>query len=345
MRGSLVLARWLGPWAGTNKSPRVPVRDDVVGGLRVRVFGASDARRGYVVAPGLHYAGPDDPRLDRFCRVLAAAGHVVVAPFVPSYLRLVPDAAAVRDFTTVVAERRRWCGDRPVAVFSISFGSLLAFAAAAELGDELDGVTAFGGYADFHETMKFCLAGETGSGRVAVRDPLNQSVVLINLLPMWRPELDARQQADLAAGWRRFVEATWGRPELKTPERFVPIAEALAPSVPADVRELFLIGVGARPGALELANDALARYDARPLDPSPWLARVRGRVDLVHGADDDVIPFEQTHALAAKLRASGVDARVHITGLYGHTGASRPTLRSAATELATMTRILRLLAR
>ena len=343
--GAITLARWLGPWGGGDAAPCVAVRDDAVGELRVRVFG--ERGTGYVVAPGLHYAGPDDPRMDRFCRVLAAAGHVVIAPFVASYLALIPDRRAIDDFVRVVAARARWVGDRPTALFSISFGSLLAFAAAAELGRELDGVTVFGGYADFHATMRFCLSGDAGSGRVATRDPLNQSVVLMNLLPVMQPALTARQQADVAAGWRRFVEATWGRPELKAPERYVPIAEALAPSVPADVRELFLVGVGARPGAAELAAEALQRYDARPLDPTPWLARVTGRVDLVHGVDDDVIPFEQTHALAEKLAAAGGGAsvRVHVTGLYGHTGASRPTLRAAARELATMMRIVRLLAR
>ena len=35
-------------------------------------------------------------------------------------------------------------------------------------GDEIDGVVVFGGYADFHETMRFCLAGEVASGRRAV---------------------------------------------------------------------------------------------------------------------------------------------------------------------------------
>jgi pimeloyl-ACP methyl ester carboxylesterase len=126
---------------------------------------------------------------------------------------------------------------------------------------------------------------------------------------------------------------------MKQRERFVAIAEELAPSVPAAVRELFLIGIGARPGATELALDALTRFDARELDPAPYLSRVTNRVDLVHGADDDVIPFEHSHALAAGL----ANARVHITGMYGHTGASMPGLAMLGRELATMIRVLRAL--
>ena len=63
----------------------------------------------------------------------------------------------------------------------------------------------------------------------------------------------------------------------------------------------------------------------------------------MHGTDDDVIPFEQSHALAAGLVHA--DARVHITGLYGHTGARAPRLAAAARELRTMARVLRVLAR
>jgi pimeloyl-ACP methyl ester carboxylesterase len=87
---------------------------------------------------------------------------------------------------------------------------------------------------------------------------------------------------------------------------------------------------------------ALAKFDASALDPSPYLPRITNRVELVHGMDDDVIPYEQSHALAAQLTRA--DVRVHITGLYGHTGANRPALTALGKELVTMVRVLRVLA-
>jgi fermentation-respiration switch protein FrsA (DUF1100 family) len=69
---------------------------------------------------------------------------------------------------------------------------------------------------------------------------------------------------------------------------------------------------------------------------------VCGRVELVHGADDDVIPFEHAHLLAERL--PNADPRVHVTGLYGHTGASFGKLLALPKELATMIRVLRILA-
>lgn len=319
------LARWLGPWADQARAPDVVVRDEQVAGLRVRIYGREG--RPYLIAPGLHYAGPDDPRMDRFCRILAAAGHHVAAPFVPSYLALTPDAQAIADFTRVF-DAIDFAA--PPVVFSISFGSLLAFALAAARPDTIDRLVIFGGYSDFHATMRYCLTGEG-------RDPLNQPVVLMNLLEY----IDPVGADHLRHWWREYVTRTWGRPEMKARERFTAIAEELAPRVPDSVRELFLVGIGVQPGAWDLASAALEKYDARALDPAPYLARVTGRVDLVHGADDDVIPYEQSHALAKQL--VNADAGVHVTGMYGHTGSQRPPMSAAANELLTMLRILRVL--
>jgi pimeloyl-ACP methyl ester carboxylesterase len=336
----VALARWLGPWANPTAAPAVALWETRVGDTRVRLYGDDSARSCVVIAPGLHYTGPDDPRLDRFCRILARAGHLVVAPFIRDYLALVPGRRAIADFAAVfdaLPRLRRGEHARKPIVFSISFGSLLAFALAADRHDDIERLVVFGGYADFHKTMVFCLTGAVDSGRQATRDPLNQSVVMLNLLDHLAYAREHR--AALEAGWRAYVERTWGRPEMKARERFTVVAAEVAATVPESVRELFLVGVGAREGAWALAEPALQLFDARPLDPTPYLPRVRGRVELVHGADDDVIPFEQTHALAALLVNAHVS--VHVTGLYGHTGASFGKLAALPRELATMLRVLR----
>ena len=77
------LARWLGPWADPTRAPFVRTEQATVEHLTVRVYHprGRTPRATYLIAPGLHYAGPDDPRMDRFCRILAAAGQLVIAPF------------------------------------------------------------------------------------------------------------------------------------------------------------------------------------------------------------------------------------------------------------------------
>lgn len=332
------LARWLGPWAGVTATPAGIAADDrVYAGLRVRVYRALARRpsgQTFLVAPGLHYAGADDPRLDRFCRILAAAGHVVVAPFVPDYLALAPTARACDDFARAFDALPALVGDAaPPVVFSISFGSLLALTLAARAGAGVARTIVFGGYRDLRTTLAFALAGER-------RDPLNQPVVLTNLLGCLEPPCTGADRDALAAAWRRYVEATWGRPELKDPARYVPIAERLAADVPPHLRALFLVGTNVQPGAHDLAMRALARFDARALDPGAAIARIRGRVDLVHGTDDDVIPYTESHALAADLRAAGADVRLHVTGMYGHTAARLPSPRAVVGEVATLARVL-----
>jgi pimeloyl-ACP methyl ester carboxylesterase len=337
----LTLARWLGPWADATKAPDVSTwDDDDMGGVRCRhYFPKREPDQVMLIAPGLHYAGPDDPRMDRFCRIIAAAGYVVIAPFIADYLELTPGNQAKADFIRVFDAIGKPEHKRKPIVFSISFGSLLAFALAAERGDKIERLIIFGGYSDFHAVMRFCLTGQVESGRNATRDPLNQPVVLMNLLHIL--EHDRSQTAALIDGWMTYVRRVWGRPHFKVDRAFVPIAEEIAPTVPESVRELYRVGIGVVPGAVDIAMPALEKFDASPLDPTPYLPRVKNRVDLVHGMDDDVIPFEQSPALAKQL--TNADVRVHITGLYGHTGTQRLPIGAMAKELVTMVRVLRVL--
>mgnify|MGYP002629764103 CR=1 FL=1 len=316
------LARWLGPWADQVDHPPVS-REEVLGasGLRARVYRpvARAARGSLLLVPGLHPEGPGDPRLDRFAAVLAGAGMVVYAPFMRDFMalrlkaRLLDDARGALDGLLALPDRP---AGRP-GVFSVSFGSLPALSLAAERGAELGGVVTFGGYADWRRALAFCLTGAPG----VPHDPLNRPVVYLNLLP-WLPGAP-RDTASLVSAWMRFVEATWGRVEMKAPGASGPVARELAVSVQEDARGLFLEGCGAGEAGLTPAVRAAlaAAGDRSWLDPRPLLARAGCRVTVVHGADDDVIPHTEADALYAALRP---DRRAghYVTGLYGHTGAS-----------------------
>ena len=113
--------------------------------------------------------------------------------------------------------------------------------------------------------------------------------------------------------------------------------------MPASVRELFLLGIGARAGALAVADGRARAVRREPARSDAVPAAHPTRVDLVHGTDDDVIPFEQSYELAAKLVHA--DVRVHVTGLYDHTGSTLPSIPKLAREMRTMANMLRVLAR
>lgn len=323
------LVRWLGPWASERARPAVRRR-------AVRVSGGHTTFDAWVytpigappigatlVVPGLHYLGPADVRLDRFNAILASSGQLVMCPFLPEFRRarvgraLVPDAIAAFDALAAMPEAPH---ARP-GIFSISFGSYPAIHAAATR--DAGALTIFGGYASFDEAIRFSLDGDPNRPH----DPLNRPVVFINLLEHL-PDAPA-DRALLARAWLVFVRRTWGKPEMKE-GGYRDLGRAMSERLPASHRPLFEMGVGIREGGSEVIREALVegRATLLHLDPEPVVSDVRCPVTVVHGRDDDVIPFSQ----AERLHAMFPGSQLHLTGLYAHTGASLPTPRAALDE-------------
>lgn len=350
-RAAARLALWLGPWAGT-RAPRAVTKTVVVldPARAVRAYAfrppPSIAPRGvYVIAPGLHYLGPDDPRMDRFCRVLAGAGFVVVAAFLPDFLalRIAPsateDLALAFDHACAIADDERLPGP---AVFSISFGSRPAIElCASERGRRASALLLFGGFCDFDATVRFAITGRAeheGRAIVVPHDPLNAPVVHLNLLDAHDASLDKEL---LARAMRRMVEDTWGRNELKKGEARAPRAHAIARDLGDKERSFFLTACGLEGSGETLLEAGLARAGATFAwaDPRPFLARMHPPVVIVHGRDDDVIPWPQAIALENALPRDHC-REVIITGLYGHTGAALPGPAAIAREVRALGRVV-----
>ena len=93
-RDLLTLARWLGPWASETAAPSGISRQESYHPTpktdqKVKVWTYLDRSRppsgAYLLGPGLHFKGAEHEGLDRFARILAKAGHLVVSPFIPDY--------------------------------------------------------------------------------------------------------------------------------------------------------------------------------------------------------------------------------------------------------------------
>lgn len=318
----LALTRWLGPFTSDEVAPPgVHRREVMIDSPRGR-FAAwvyrNDAPRGaLLLVPGLHFLGPADPRLDRFARVLANAGIFVLVPFLPDF-RVMRVASSLKGDVERCWDALLRQPDLPPVlpgVMSISYGSFAAIALSAKR--DVGGLLLFGGYADFQETVRFSISGDGDTPH----DPLNQPVVYLNLLD----HLDLAAEVDrstLNDAWLQFIHRTWGRPEMKERALFEPVAHAIAATLHENAREPFLRGVGLRPGGLEWALEALERSgDAFDhLDPLPYCAQVQvAPITIVHGRDDDVIPYSHAQRLADALPSW---ATPYITGLYAHTGGS-----------------------
>src|SRR5262245_38830035 len=184
------LLRWLGPWSNVQDRPSDVTKRSITVQSRDRTFESwvltpkGRAPTGaFLIAPGLHYQGPADPRFTKFIEALAASGILVHAPFLPDYLALRVEPSVIADLD---AASGALLADEPLpknikpGVFSISFGSLpaLRLAASERRRKEVGAVVVFGGYADFANTIRFA----TGAEANTKRDPLNRPVVLMNVI-------------------------------------------------------------------------------------------------------------------------------------------------------------------
>jgi pimeloyl-ACP methyl ester carboxylesterase len=354
------LARWLGPWASAGAAPpgieRTPelCASPIAGEPAVRMARYEPARGPvtgtYLVIQGLHYEGPDDPRLDRFCRILASAGFVVLAPLLSDFLELRVTPRVTREVFAAchaaVGESARRGLPRP-ALFSISFGSYPAIEVAANerFRDALGALVLFGGFCHFHSAIRFAISGRAFDDIHPITvpyDPLNAPAVFVNLVDHLEVEDD---KEPLRRAWLEMARRTWGRPELRPVDKRTPIAQALAAELPASQRELFLVGCGLALGGAALVEAGLARARGAFTftDPSPHLARIGAPVVIAHGRDDDVIPYTEAQKLAQRL-PSGHRHRVLITGMYGHTGSAMPAPAKLSAEGRALTEVLYALA-
>lgn len=342
---------WIGPWAQRSRAPAVVRRPLRIAAAAKPAWLYAPARGpiagAWLISPGLHYDGPDDPRMDRFAAILAGAGHLVLAPAIPDLmqLRLTPAVtAALCDAFDTLARQPELRPDTPVGVFSVSVGSLgaLRLASHPAYAQRVARVVCLGGYATPRD-LEDALLGRNGP-----RDPLNRPMVFLTAID--RLDTPIRDPDALADAWRRYIRATWPRLELKSPKSraHVPVAEEIAESVCAEDRTLFLMGCGARPGGENLCDAARDRHSAalEYLDPLAEIESLRARVDLVHGVLDRVIPYSQL----ALLKAAIPHARTYSLRLFAHSAAMASRrydqfLAGLAGDLLTVTRIAWMLAR
>jgi pimeloyl-ACP methyl ester carboxylesterase len=352
MKRALHLLRWLGPWANAKARPDGILRRKVQIDERLRGWLYLPLHRpvegAWFVSHGLHYLGADDARLDRFMSVLASSGRAVFAPAVPDYMDLRVTARAIDDVQRAFAcflERPELPEGTKPFVWSVSFGSLLGLrlASAPAYADKVGGLMTFGGYADWTETIRFCLTGKVEGEPPRSQDPLNRPVIFLHMLPYMEdvPE-DTRAMRE---AFHAFVRQTWSTQERpKQLQRYPEIARELARGLPEAQREIFLEGCGAVPGGHVRALDAIERSgDAfAHADPRPYLSGIKCPVHLVHSAGDDVIPSNQLQKLARAM-PEGARVRTSLTGLYGHSSAnalSWEAVKNVGRELTTMAQML-----
>jgi pimeloyl-ACP methyl ester carboxylesterase len=317
------LCYWLGPWApkgrlpsGVSRRPLVDAFGEAGGWLYTPV--SKPITDAWLLSPGAHPHGPDDPRIHRLATVLAAAGYAVLSPAIPDLMRMQLRRRAVHDLTrafdTLVAQPDIPFGVRP-GVLAMSLGSLAALrlAASRPYRTRISRVVTVGAYADPRQLMRALTGALHRDNPRQPWDPRSQPLAFLTLLDHlpWRPG----DPVAIGQGWRRYLRAAWPRRDmgaLVSPAR-LDLARRIGGDIDARDRELFLVGCGARPGGAELIEAALDSCGApyRYLDPRAVLDRIHAPLHLIHGVLDPLIPFSQLaslKALAPRARAYPIDS-------------------------------------
>jgi len=264
-----------------------------------------------VLIPGAAPEGKDDPRLVAFALTLARARFAVLVPELAGMRsqRLgAEDIGAVADAVTCLAARTDLAptGRVGIAAFSYAVGPAILAALQPEVGQRVSFILAVGGYYRLRDALTFFTTGwyrDQGVWRHRVpneygtwffvranarrlKDP--QDGPLLAEIARQKMTSPAADVADLAAQLGPEGRRVYAFVTNSDPSRVPELLAGLPAAVRADI------------AALDLAD--------RDLSP------LRARLILVHGLDDDIIPYTESVALAEAL-PSGQASLFLVKGL------------------------------
>jgi dienelactone hydrolase len=304
---------------------RIPWRSGL---LAARSYSPSRrSGRGFLLVPGVHASGVEEPRLVGFARDLASLGHVVVTVGPPDLARYEVTPAT----TDAIEDAARWVSSQPelapdgrVGMMGISFAGGLSIVAAARpsIRDKVAVVVSLGGHGDLPRTLRYLCTGRLPDG--SLHPPHDYGVVII-LLSVADQVVPADQVDLLRQAVLTFLEAS----RLDLVDKSLSLAtfekvRALEPTLPEPTRTLVnavnrrdvaTLGAVLLPHVSSLGDDAALS----PEHASPPSAPIY----LLHGAGDNVIPAAESKLLAQALTRRGVTVHVLATPLITHAEVDR----------------------
>jgi dienelactone hydrolase len=303
----------------------VPWRHGVLAARTYRPAGQS--RGAFLLVPGVHASGVDEPRLVGFAKDLASTGLIVVTVGPPDLARyaISPETTdAIEDAAVWLAARRDLAPDGRIGMMGISFAGGLSIVAAGRprLEGRVRAVVSLGGHGDLARTLRYLCTGVLPDG--ARRPPHDYGVVII-LLGLADRVAPPDQVAALRGAVLTFLEAS----RLDLVDKGLSAATfqkalALESTLPEPSRTLMQY-VNRRDVA-SLGPMLLPHLSAMTASPalSPGASPAPAApVYLLHGADDNVIPAAESALLASELAARGARTHLLATPLITHAEVDR----------------------
>lgn len=274
----------------------------------------TNSRAAIVAVPGAVPLGKDDPRLVAFATTLARAGFAVLAPDLTGFRQLSvrpADTREIADAFSYLARRTDLAPEGRAGLFAFSYAVGPAVLATLEpdIRDRVRFVVGLGGYHDLPRAMRFFTTGwfeHDGQWQRMTPDDTGKMVLLYASLPYLEDGSDrvifdrmvalrmtdpAADLSPLAAELSRGAQAVHALAANTDPARFAELLARLPAAMLADMERL-----------------NLARHDLKLL---------RARLILVHGKNDNLIPYPESLALAAAAPEGLADVSL-IHGVLGH---------------------------
>jgi dienelactone hydrolase len=298
------------------------------GTLPSRIYQPSRRRgRVFLLVPGVHASGVEEPRLVGFARDLASMGHVVVTagpPDLAKYSITPATTDAIEDAARWVASRQDLAPDGRIGMMGISFAGGLSIVAAGRpaLRDKVAGVVSLGGHGDLARTLRYLCTGKLPDG---TRRPPHDYGVVIILLSVADRVVPPDQVPAFKDAVLTFLEAS--RLDLVDKELSLATfkkAASIGETLPEPSRSL-MAAVNRRDVAMLgplLLPHVESLGDARAVSPE-HAPPPAATVFLLHGADDNVIPAAESILLARTFDQRGLPVRLLATPLITHAEVDR----------------------
>lgn len=252
-----------------------------------------DVRAALVLVPGAAVLGRDEPRLQSLARTLARAGFLVLVPELPEVRRLALSRLDAERVASAVRELRKGWPDLPIGIAAVSYAVAPAMIAALET--QPDYVLGIGGYRDaeaairFVTTGAFRVMGDSREHRVVPGAYGRWAFLLANA-----GRLDSPADAVLL---EEIARLRFGNPRADIGQ----FAHALGPQG----RAVLALIENDDPDAVGRLIEALPVKVKREIDGLNLalydLSKLAGRLILVHGKGDRLVPYSESQALAAAV--------------------------------------------
>lgn len=276
-------------------------------------------KAGLVLVPGATTAGKDDSRLVAFANTLARSHFAVLVPDLPEVrqLRVRPeDAKFIADAAQYMSTRPDLApgGRLGIAGLSYALGPGILAACDPAVRDKVRFVMGIGGYYDLEKVVTFFLTGwfqdPAGAWRQMEPSAYGKWAFIRSNAPRFGNASDAAVLQELAD--RRFNDPQSAiddlTAKLQTPEAKA-FVELITNTDPAKVPTL-LAGMPA-PVRADLDGLNLAKRD---------LSGFRAHLILVHGYDDNLVPYSQSVELARAIAGT----RLYLVNGLSHVDLKGP---------------------